>query len=773
MFFQKFFILWIVFIPLILNFVSRSEKYYIIPSPSNNASCPLQGNLKCFTLQKFATYHDAENLSVSAIKLIFLPGNHTLQSNLVFSNVESLSLTSSNMIQFMVVVNCKSLTKLIIDEVKAVQIIGIRFINCVNNVLYAVQNATLNDCEFSAFNIKNDTTGTGFIVINSNLYIIRASFMLFQGTEWLMHKSVDGRQKNLKRLGGALVISSHSNATIAKSEFIENKAAIGGAVFVEDGTTIYINECNFTWNEVNCSELTCGYGGVLFANSNSRVFITKCHFDYNVVGSRTSGNEGGVFALFDSTANIQDSKFIKNSVVFGGGVVTCQNTLINIVESHFLNNDAVRGGVLYTERCTIYITNSMFYENIAYLGGVIFDMTSSTFLISSSEFVMNKVLSPGGCGGVFYGAESEISISNNCLFYNNTAYINGGVFDVSESQVLVTDSVFSDNLALAGGGVIKICDLSSVQVIVCYFVGNQAGRDGGVIHGYSSSLLVQDCNFKRNTADDNGGAIFFNDCESILNMSVTFKGNSANSGGAVYNAYGSLMSTGSISINETMTCAGTVYFIHSKVKFLGSLLSDRNSGSLFIFNSQVQISGNIVCLHNDINLQFDSCNNNIEQGFKEGGAISAVLSRVEIEVTVSLENNNATYGAGLLAFASRLYLTGNLQVRHNSAKQSGGGLYLYQCQLQFSGKLYLEKNAATAIGGGIHLISSSAVFFGTEKPGSPKKSKTKVSIVSNSAEMGGGLALEHGSKVYAIANYKFITFSKNTAKKGGAIYICG
>ena len=739
------------------------EVYYTVSSSSHSVTCPL--NVSCLTLQDFASI--SGKLPKNS-HLILLQGNHSLDTDLSLSRIDTLSLVSDTISNsLMVSVTCNSLAKFQLREVTTVTISGIKFVNCVDNYLYAVKNFTIVDSIFTLSDNSRQIVGTGFIMITTNFHARRVLFTLFQGQQWQMYQKLNEEHVIS---GGALIISSYSNATIFDCEFTENTAAIGGAIFVEYSSIVNITKCNFSENMVNCSGISCGCGGVLFSNSGSKVVVIDSIFANNTVGPTSSGNNGGVFALYNGATEIYQSDFFGNTVAFGGGIVVCETSFVHIESSRFFSNYAVRGGVLYTEYSDVFIHNSVFYTNTAYLGGVIYDMTSTTFNISHSEFSMNVVMAPGGNGGVIFSTESLISI-NNCCFLNNTAYTNGGVFDASETEIVVKDSNFSNNYAFAGGGAVyKIHDYSILHVFRCSHDENQVERDGGVVNGYASSLVFAKCDFSSNISGNNGGTMFVKACNVTFYISAWFRSNIARSGGTVYSEYGSLQSNGSLSIYN-IACVGVIYLIHTQAKFLGSALMYSNSGSLYIFDSQVEISGNLTCARNIYYIDCQCVNHSKECGFQEGGAITVILSRVEMNGMVTIEHNNATRGGGILAVASRLYIAARFEAKRNMATISGGGLYLYQCQLQLLGKIFIEKNTARKLGGAIHSISTSIVLFGTDKPEPTKKSRSKVSIVSNKANMGGGIALEFGSKIYAMAHQKLIIFSKNKAKKGGAIYV--
>lgn len=753
---------WIIAI-IFIN-ISRCGKHYIVPSSGVNTLCSTTAS--CLTLHQFAI--ESGNSVDNQIQLTLLPGNHSLDANIFFSNTDNVSLMSISENPLTVSINCGLVGTIALSRVKSVHVSGIRFVDCIDMITDQVNSFILNDCIFTTSSISEEMLSTGLIVTETNLYICKTSFMFFHGVQWKLHERIDIRQ--YARSGGAIVISSQSNVTIVGCVFKENTATIGGAIFMEYSSYIDIKNSSFSHNMVNCSD--GGYGGVLFANNGSRVFVTSSKFERNMVVPQNSGNEGGVFALFGSNAEVYDSVFVRNLAAFGGGVLTCKANSVNIVRSIFFDTDATRGGAVYTQQCEVHIINSSFHQNTAFLGGAIYVMISSILIISNSQFTVNSVKAPGGSGGVIFSTDSLILISDDSFFFNNTAYINGGVVDAIETELLITGCTFSHNSAVVGvGGCYKMNDGSAVHIVRSLYLGNRAGRDGGAVYVHSSTVTIEESKFNQNRAKNNGGAVSMSDCKTHFSGTIVFNSNTAHSGGAVYNAYGSLQINGSLSINNSRACVGVVYLAHCSTVLLGSVSSDGNTGSIFAFDSQVNISGNVMSTKNNESSILESVNCSSGLNFQEGGALTAVLSRIEIRGNVRFERNNSTRGGGILAVASRLYFSATLKVRRNTAKHTGGGFYLYQCQLHISGKLCLDKNTANTMGGGIHSISTSIVFFGTEKPGTIKQSQSKFVISSNRARMGGGLAVEYGSKVYVIADYKILVFNKNKATKGGAIYV--
>ena len=93
-------LLWVTVI-VFIN-VSRCEKHYIVPSSGVNTMYP--STVSYLTLREFAT--ESGNSVNNDTELIFLLGNHSLDSNILFSNINHVSLTSINGNPLTVSINC-------------------------------------------------------------------------------------------------------------------------------------------------------------------------------------------------------------------------------------------------------------------------------------------------------------------------------------------------------------------------------------------------------------------------------------------------------------------------------------------------------------------------------------------------------------------------------------------------------------------------------------------------------------------------------------------
>ena len=247
---------------------------------------------------------------------------------------------------------------------------------------------------------------------------------------------------------------------------------------------------------------------------------------------------------------------------------------------------------------------------------------------------------------------------------------------------------------------------------------NSVSGAGGVTHSSESSFSIVDSLFSANKADVYGGTLSTTEC-SIHVKNVTF---------------------------------------------------NRSLGSLYIFNSNLTISGNC---------KFENCLeplnkltavNQLLQPHQEGGAITSFQSTVIFTGLSILSNNQARQGGSILATESTIMMYGETTIVNNRAtNSSGGGISLQQSDLEIQGNCKLFHNSAMR-GGGIHASSSTVAVY---QPGTLK-------FINNRAENGSGIFLEVNSKLYTLKsqqsvvlspNEHLLLFRGNYASYGGALYV--
>ena len=255
------------------------------------------------------------------------------------------------------------------------------------------------------------------------------------------------------------------------------------------------------------------------------------------------------------------------------------------------------GGGIYNEG-TLTVTNSTFSNNAAFGngdgfgpalgGGGIYNW--GTLTVTNSTFSGNSAFASGldmdaelGGGGILNSGKLTVT---NSTFSANSAFENargnvstiggGGIFNLG--PLTVTNSTFSNNSAfgtrlgiatLGGGG---IANLSELTVINSTFSDNFTDGDdidslggGGGIANQAGRLTVTNSTFSGNSAASGGD--IYNGGELTVTSS-TFSNNSAASGGGIFNTRMATFKN-SIIANDPSggNCAGTVAITPVGVNF--------------------------------------------------------------------------------------------------------------------------------------------------------------------------------------------------------------
>ena len=736
----------VVLVVIATNFVCGSV-YHITPS------CPdLQS---CLDLSELATI-DFSSWNDTNITLLFLPGNHSLDRELVLSNKENVFITTTNISEATRIECTSKVGRVAISNVAEVMIESLQFVGCGGNSISTVDKFEITSSIFT------DVAGNGTALIlngTSVASINACSFVNNTGgtVQWL-------HSVNYK-VGGA-VLASNSNVWMNDTLFVGNGAELGGAIFIEKRSNISIESCSFRFH--------CTINDILFIR------------DY-----RLAYNKGGVIYTLEASVYIANCSFIENTATGRGGVIYAYKGIFSITNSTFFSNTATWGGVIYSDTdASFHIAYCSFIINAATTdGGVIYAYEGDykgNFTIISSVFIKNTAT----IGGVvYYGYKGNLTITSS-TFISNTATSGGVIYSTTaDASFHITYSTFIGNVATNGaGGVVYINHGGTFYIANSSFTNNKATgsvkyKYGGVIYAYAHTSWegglsqIYDSHFTYNSADAGGVMYIFRGYFQIANS--TFSENTARKLGIIYlvgslypgtdmgtsNHQSSLCHIDSSTFSSNFAKVGVVTLFYASIKFSGTTNFVDNVGSLYIYNSNLTLSGLT---------KFKNCTDpelvtyTLAWSDSQGGAITSILSNVLFTGKSQLLHNTAISGGGILAFESTISISGPTKIADNQATGDGGGISLHHSRLVIIGVRcfcnIIHNNAIR--GGGVHGISSTIIV----------NQPSVLHIINNSAEDGGGLYFEGYAKIEMMNLFKNqvlgLKFFGNRAKFGGAIF-CG
>ena len=532
--------------------------------------------------------------------------------------------------------------------------------------------------------------------------------------------------------------------TIIQSNFTQNRAQLGGAIYAENETIIVIKNVSFIFNTVAASLPACS--------------------DQNEVASG-----GAIYAVYGCSISIQNSYFERNQAYCGGniygGVIAMYQGSLFIMESEFENSH--RGRVAYLLECSISVKQSRLNYS---QDGVLFALKSRITIERST--IGN---SHGSKGGVVLMINSSILLKYSTFEHNFALSNTGGVIYATEvCSISMEVCTFRSNSAWYGGVNYYDGTNLTLKIDLCYFFYNYAHGEGGVFYFTEArealanvSLSIKDSRFKGNHVGNKGGVIF---SDSLIYLTIyddknEFEHNSAPEGAVIYVVSDSMTSiiksSNSYIRYNSANKQGIVFLRGTRAIYLGVKFVDNNGTALIAIEADITFEWRVEFFGNKAHRSSAHFN---------GGAISSIRSVVKFNAyeKCKLTRNEAhTFGGAIASLNSHIHIFSDIYISNNRAV-IGGGLYLYQSELFCKKNFNINENFANSSGGGIY---SSMSFIRLSYKGS-------LVNVRNHAQFGGGVFLTRNSKfsIQGVPGLQAYHSSRilllyNTASRGGAIYI--
>ena len=468
------------------------------------------------------------------------------------------------------------------------------------------------------------------------------------------------------------------------------------------------------------------------------------------------------------TAEITDCTFQESY----GSAVGVVDTHVVLRENNFLNNCRLCSN----GRCDGYN-----YQGTRCYGGGVFVQRSNLSISGNTTFSNNSARYGGG---VSAWHSSNVNISGNTTFSGNSASYGGGVSARDSSNVDISgNTLFSDNSANYSGGGVSAWYSSNVNISGnTTFSSNSANyHDGGGVSVYRGNVNISgNTTFSGNSARRNGGGVSaWYSSNVYISGNTTFSGNSANyrDGGGVSAWYSSnvyISGNTTFSGNSARRVGGGVsalyssnVYISGNTTFSGNSASD-GGGVIAQYRTNVDISGNTTFTGNKAQL--------------DGGGIYADDSNLNFRGDITISSNTAQLGGGVYSDNNTFNIDGPTVFERNVATYYGGGIYTRRTPLILTGNNMFSANSAGE-GGGIYAIANSILSLGGVN--TFRASRAHVS--------GGGIWLDHsnlalngfnhfvgcvasfeGGAIYSYAATASLTgnntFESNTATTGGGIH---
>ncbi|GMH45554.1 hypothetical protein BSKO_13511 [Bryopsis sp. KO-2023] len=625
----------------------------------------------------------------------------------------------------------------------------------------------------------------------------------------------------------SIFIKSAGSLSLAKVVFSRNAGLETGGLYLHSaGMEVNVKDCVFEENRAKFfGERTEGQGAVLFQDVPAFITVTGSRFLNNF-----AEKEGGAMYIKGeppaSGLTITDTEFHNNTAAQGsGGVLWASGPTFELTVKNctFTENKArAFGGTIHlrTSRRSgeikVEIEDSVFEKNIALAGGALWALANIQWRmgisISNSKFLRNEALlqhtGPGeifeqainqsttsaGTGGAItcIGVSVDLKFKGN-LFEKNTAIglggvdqrgSKGGAIAITDLQnVTITDTVFRENSAinlgtlgheavggaifLAAGGIKAArvsdtprgskcelqCDSSSTTILrtTINVVAGCGALDG---NGRRICVLANQTECEGVIPEENlvglGEEELAATCkiiviESDVGLSDTkFLDNTVDgAGGAIF-----------------VTEEGATLRLGKGVDFLRNTAKNSSGGALFLQDGPTLFAEDVILKDNVAGIS--------------GGGIALEGSSANLILRGgSFIGNKAKRGNGgvisSLSTESNITITGPRLFRRNQAEEEGGVLACLSedSTITFTDANFSNNQAAVA-GGAIHAKSARGNVTVDLVGVSFSKNRIKPTPDLPLLGKGGAISLEGAAITLSISG-EANTFSKNSAREGGAI----
>ena len=433
--------------------------------------------------------------------MVFLSGDHTLDTNITVGNVSNLTMHGESSSGNRATVVCS-------------ESVGLSFTSMVD---FKINSLVFSSCSriYDMSNYSND------ISIPSIAHVA----LVLQYTQYTDLVNCSFRDN----IGTPLAVTNTSITLAGNTEFAHNHCesnCIGGAIIALNSNLSFTENTTFLENSAKFNEafnifnnFPAGCGGAIHASANTLLsFSGVSHF----INNSAYNGGGGAISMLDNTVITfhGSSNFISNFTDYGGGTIfMSDNTVVHFIgTSNFINNSGSQGGTIYGLKNTALNFNGTnnFTNNSAYSGGAICTATNSIltfngiiYFINNNGHYRGEVYSLHGYtygGGVFLSINSTYSILPKTTVYweNNHATFGGAIYfyDVSLIQYCTPLATLIPRqkcfFQLPGQNLSNGIDVKLV------FKNNSADKAGSVLYGGA----IDNCKLTHGLDSHNSSEVF-------------------------------------------------------------------------------------------------------------------------------------------------------------------------------------------------------------------------------------------------------------------------
>jgi parallel beta-helix repeat protein/predicted outer membrane repeat protein len=263
-------------------------------------------------------------------------------------------------------------------------------------------------------------------------------------------------------------------------------------------------------------------------------------FDNNSATGSSYGGAVYVDASDDKIA-VENCTFTNNSAEQGGAILSYSPILItgSMIKDNTASNYG--GGIFFGPNATAYIYNTTIESNTANTGGMGVGggvYNNGALITFEACTVLHNVSTNGSGGGIYVcsSADHPRTTLKRSIIKDNISGIDGGGA-YTEGNLYIERCLISGNTAEANGGGIYYFNSGSGEVTNSVFIGNKAAANGGgLVYDYGAVndnwLHIYNCTFVTNEAVNYGSAMFIPHSDEMQVVNCIFRNNMNVVGGA-------------------------------------------------------------------------------------------------------------------------------------------------------------------------------------------------------------------------------------------------
>lgn len=509
--------------------------------------------------------------------------------------------------------------------------------------------------------------------------------------------------------GGAVYNSKQ--VTVDSNTFSQNAANYrGGAIYNSSSTVLMdILSSSFLNN-------SAALGGAIYAGAGS---IEDTLFDGNIATAGTANGNGG--AVYNTGV-----------VSFKAGNIFSNNQAIGVVST-----STGLGGAIYNTNVGMSIQSNTFSDNYASnYGGAIHNASSGSSFVTIDDSLFERNIA-GQNGGAINNTGrirlTDATFTDNEAQGNASASVGlgGAIYNSSASAVLdIISGTFERNLAALGGALWNANNVnSSVTTSSTDFTRNQAvfttgaTGNGGAIYNQGTLTLNSGTSFTENKAVGSatlattglGGAVY--NTRTLTANDVSFTDNEAANGGAIYGGTNTIDGS-SFSGNQAVFTTGATGL--GGAIYNNGLVLTLNAGNIFTGNKAIgdgtSSTGLGGAIYNaGLSGKVFVSDNTFDQNEADFGGAIANTNNANSALTVdgsSFDLNTATYDGGVIYNPGTVTLNSGNSFTHNSAGRDGGAIYNTRTLTVNGGNVFSD-NSAGGNGGAIYNASTVNLVSGS------------------------------------------------------------